>query len=108
MNTFLLESFLQPSRDQRNICTSAVATVEYGEYSVDFQYRPFGDTAVAQVIEISLNPLLLQITQSTNLEIHRHNSIDPAPIRVFENDLKDTLRYCKLVHLCLSGYPAVE
>jgi hydroxyacylglutathione hydrolase len=76
-----------------------MVAVEYGRYPIDFQFCPFNDSAAAQVIEIPLDPLGLQITQSANLKIHRYYPSCVAHFRMFQDDLKYAFRYRKLVHL---------
>jgi hypothetical protein len=79
----------------------ATIAAEYGRHSIDFQFCPFDKGATAQVIEISLDPLGLQIAQRADLEIYRYDLVYTARLRMFQDDLKYALRYRKLVHLPL-------
>jgi hypothetical protein len=72
---------------------------KYGGYAIDFQFCPFDDGAAAQVIEIALDPLGLQIAQSADLEINRYYPGYVAHFGMFEDDLEYAFRYRKLVHL---------
>jgi hypothetical protein len=89
--------FFQQGVDFKRPLTTVAA--EDGGYSIDFQLCSFNDSAAAQVIEIPLDPLGLQIAQSADLEIDRYYLFYVAHFRMCQDDLKNAFRYRKLVHL---------
>jgi hypothetical protein len=77
----------------------ATAAVENGRYFIDVEFCPLDDGAPAEVIELSLNPLPLQIAEGAYLQSDRDYSFYATLYGMFLDDLKYAFRYRKLVHL---------
>jgi hypothetical protein len=77
-------------------------TLHFNRHPLDFEFGPFGQRALAQMIKIALNPFIFQIAEFADLQIDADHPLNIISLGVFQDNLQNLIRNGEFVHRLFS------